>query len=343
MSLARLRRPRVWLIAATAMILAMAWISLYTSPFSLSSFLYYTPFQRPNTPKTTPYSRTLVVAKTHSADTTWVDEVVADEDNGNAAPLSTAVYVVDDANAPLTVPMNKGHEVMAYLTYIIEHYFSLRDVTIFMHSDRMTWHNNDLLDMDSAAMVRRLKSAYIVDRGYANLRCHHDPGCPAHVRLTGDGDDFNVPEAGLISAAWGDVFPEDAMPEVLAQPCCSQFAVSAETIRRVPLLQFVAYRRWLMETELDDLLSGRVWEYLWQWLFMGKAVDCPDERVCYCEGYGVCVEHEEYDRFFRLRNEAWQIEAAMRLLNPDDDRLAMQAGVDALHGEMEKIKMRALG
>ncbi|GAB1194025.1 hypothetical protein APSETT444_003262 [Aspergillus pseudonomiae] len=96
-------------------------------------------------------TRTLVIAKLQEEDTLWVDSLVHDD-----AHLTSAVYVVDNnTSAPFTVPLNKGHEVMVYLTYIIDHYYELSDVSIFMHAHQITWHNNDFLDSDSAKMVRR--------------------------------------------------------------------------------------------------------------------------------------------------------------------------------------------
>jgi hypothetical protein len=75
------------------------------------------------------------------------------------------------------VPKNKGRESMAYLTYIIDHYNKLADIEIFLHSDQFAWYNNDLLDDDSAKVVKALSDAYVLRVGYLNLRCHHEPGC----------------------------------------------------------------------------------------------------------------------------------------------------------------------
>lgn len=54
-----------------------------------------------------------------------VDVVVASMKKENTSWISAAfpqwthrIYVVDDPDAALTVPMNKGHEVMVYLTYV---------------------------------------------------------------------------------------------------------------------------------------------------------------------------------------------------------------------------------
>lgn len=336
MSLAELRRPRTRVLLVATILLSVTCISLLGllpySPFTRAPTIYRTAsWPKKQHPEKPSFSRTLVIAKTQSADATWVDELARDDPT-----LETAIYTVDDANASLTVPQNKGHEVMVYLTYLIDHYFDLRDVTIFMHSDRITWHNNDLLNMDSALMVSWLRSEYVGARGYANLRCQHDPGCPAHVRLD-DIDDFSVPEAAVIGDAWMSLFPDDPIPSVLAQPCCGQFAVSAETVWQIPLLDFVAYRRWLLDTDLDDLLSGRVWEYVWQWLFTDRAVDCPDERKCYCEAYGVCLSGEEFAEYWHLQNEARRMEDELRTLTGHEGLEVLREQVDVFHARMEEI------
>lgn len=106
-------------------------------------------------------SRTLVVARTSAEDVRWVYDELEGEQN-----LTIAVYTVDNASGPYTVPENKGHEVMPYLTYIADHYDRLSDVTIFMHAHRISWHNNDLLDSDSSRMIKRLSTSKVLREGY---------------------------------------------------------------------------------------------------------------------------------------------------------------------------------
>lgn len=75
------------------------------------------------------YTSTLVIARTKEEDMSWLQKEIPDQ--------STAIYVVDDPSAPLHPPKNKGHEVMVYLTYIIDHYDELADVTMFMHAHQL--------------------------------------------------------------------------------------------------------------------------------------------------------------------------------------------------------------
>ena len=75
------------------------------------------------------YTSTVVIARTKDEDIGWLQREIPDQ--------QTAVYVVDDPSAPLHPPKNKGHEVMVYLTYIIDHYDELADVTMFMHAHQL--------------------------------------------------------------------------------------------------------------------------------------------------------------------------------------------------------------
>lgn len=285
---------------------------LVTVHSRLYNYLPQAPIRRPlssgKTPSiTTPQNitRTLVIPKLAEEDTEWVAQFLGDD-----KLLTPAIYTVDDPNAELTVPENKGHEVMVYLTYIIDHYHNLSDVTMFMHSHHIAWHNNDLLDSTAVNIVRRLSSQKVIRDGYMNLRCHLEPGCPDHIHPVIDeesrDDTLNIPEAVVIGKAWLELFPDaTAPPKVLSQPCCAQFAVSKDRIQTIPLSRYVFYRDWLLQTSLTDSLSGRVWEYVWQYVFAGVEEFCPVESVCYCDGYGVCFDGEaQYQQWFKLRKRS---------------------------------------
>lgn len=118
-----------------------------------------------------PQRKELVVASIVGEDTSWIEE--------NLPDWGRNVYVTDDPGASLTVPVNKGHEAMVYLTYvwrlgkhrslflglmnaisleliwgprtnqpwenrfIIDNYLDLPEFMVFMHSLRYQWHNDD--------------------------------------------------------------------------------------------------------------------------------------------------------------------------------------------------------
>ncbi|MCJ1251355.1 hypothetical protein MMC30_008587 [Trapelia coarctata] len=240
------------------------------------------------------YTRVLVVPQTSKESTTWIDDAQLD--------VEVALYTVDNSSAALHPPLNKGHEVMVYLTYIIDHYHDLPEIIIFTHAHRHAWHNTDLLGFDAVEMVKRLSSDRVARLGYMNIRCGWDPGCPEWLHPYDETELLGKQEQRVLAKVWSELFPLDPLPTNLAQPCCAQFAVSRARVLSIPHARFVFYRDWLLRTPLTDYYSGRIWEFVWQYAFTGQAVVCPPEHACYCDGYGVCFGGEiEYKEFFELR------------------------------------------
>ncbi|CAI7676593.1 unnamed protein product [Penicillium discolor] len=227
----------------------------------------------PGTPKPPgyKYTKVMVVTRTKEEDTSWIAEELPDWDH--------AIYVADDPTAPLHPPKNKGHEVMIYLTYIVDHYDQLPDVAVFMHSHQFAWHNDNLFAGDAAQLLRRLNLNRVIREGYMNTRCGFGPGCPAWMHPGALEEDESKQEEIMLARAWGELFPDQEIPSVLAQPCCAQFALSRDRIRSIPRAR--------------DYITGRIWEYLWQFIFTGEPVLCVDESVCLCDGYGFCFGGSE--------------------------------------------------
>ena len=241
------------------------------------------------------YTRMLVVPSLKDDDVSWIKSELPE--------IDTAIYVADDPAAPLHPPKNKGHEVMTYLTYIIDHYHYLPEIIIFIHAHRWTHHNIDLLGHDSAEMVRRLKYDYITRHGYMNMRCKWSPGCPEWLHSNSSGETLARQEEIVLVQCWRELFPLEPVPVALGQPCCAQFAVSKARVLSVPISQFIYLRDWMLKTPLSDYVSGRIWEYLWQFLFARHSTYCPLEHECYCQGYGICHDRVgTYDKTVQPRH-----------------------------------------
>lgn len=229
------------------------------------------------------YSRVLVVAKTREEDVDWIQSELPS--------LTTAIYEVDKPNATYRVPKNKGNEAMVYLTYLIDHYDRLADTTMFVHAHSITYHNNILLDLSTPITIKRLQDDRVWRQGFMNLRCHFEPGCPGIYfnQTTVDAGKGEKPSSETFSPAlFKELFPGHKTPPVLSQPCCAQFAVSSDRVRDNPKKTYEHLRDWLLATPLDDAESGRVFEYIWQYLFTREGELCPSMNACYCDGYGVC-------------------------------------------------------
>ncbi|KAL1862878.1 hypothetical protein VTK73DRAFT_6588 [Phialemonium thermophilum] len=257
--------------------------------------------QSSSTPVPSQLSVEIVVASTKRENTSWVHEYLPD--------WSHKVYVVDDPNHPLTVPLNKGREAMVFLTYLIDYYDRLPDVAVFMHAGRYQWHNDDP-NYDAVPTLRRLNATYVRDVGYANLRCVWLIGCPAELHpyedelappprppgypadkppplpVRPDGKPLTTHQ--IFRQAFSELLPEREVPRVVAVSCCSQFAVSREAVHQRPRGDYVRFRQWLISTHYADDLSGRVLEYIWHIIFGREAVHCPKAEDCYCNLWGLC-------------------------------------------------------
>ncbi|RJE27457.1 hypothetical protein PHISCL_00191 [Aspergillus sclerotialis] len=226
--------------------------------------------------------KVIVVGKREDEDTDWVIDELPDWQH--------AIYTVDNPNAPLSLPQNKGKEANVYLQYIISNYDFLPSVIVFLHSHRsgypQAWHT-EFADHSNVRSIRMLQTDFVRKNGYANLRCNHKPGCPAEVQP------FRAPDPGrpqeqALPEVWSVFFGDGSgsggksgtesgsksgngtavpLPQVIAATCCSQFAVSREQVWARPLSDYQRFHRWVVETELDDDTSGRVMEYMWHIIF----------------------------------------------------------------------------
>ena len=70
-------------------------------------------------------------------------------------------------------------------------------------------------------------------------------------------------ERYLTSALWRALHPGILVPHALSQAAGAQFAVSGRRIASRPLVDYVRWRTWLLEMELEDWIAGRILEYMW--------------------------------------------------------------------------------
>ncbi|KAL8722928.1 MAG: hypothetical protein Q9225_000698 [Loekoesia sp. 1 TL-2023] len=250
------------------------------------------------------YSRVMVIPRMEDDDVVWISKELP--------KLDVSIYVVNNPRATIHPPKNKGHEVMIYLSYLIDNYNHLPDIVLFMHAHRWTHHNNLLLGFDASQMISALNGAHVMREGYVNLRCHWSPGCPEWLRPASMQDTLGKQEQTVLERCWRELFPFDVLPSFLAQPCCAQFALSRDRIRSIPQSRYVFYRDWILKTPLSDYISGRIWEYSWQYLFTRDSAHCPAEHVCYCDAFGMCFGGEAtYKHHLELLNQIAKLREEM--------------------------------
>ncbi|CAN8105562.1 unnamed protein product [Discula destructiva] len=281
----------------------------------------YTPTGSPQAlkslPKNTPasISKTLVIASTTADDTSWLS-FIPPSSNWNVAhyvvdaPLSPSLSIPLPADAPAA-----GNEALAYLTYIIDHYNSLSptDVFLFHSAPRRAWHQR----LDALDELALLRPEYVLRAGYVSLRCPKTSGpvqgCENIVPLKGGklavdfGPAFARADRKTRLVSLGDAFLSEegengeegqgegwVVPERIAAPCCSQFAVSGAAVRKREREWWVDLREWLRNTPVGSGNAGKLMEHLWHLWFGMEAMLCPHFEACQCHVFGVGENCERY-------------------------------------------------
>ncbi|KKZ67138.1 hypothetical protein EMCG_07160 [[Emmonsia] crescens] len=251
----------------------------------------------------------IVMAALEEEDTDWVREELPD--------WQRAIYTVNPSQETLNDPtalitsINKGHESMAYLSYIIDNYHNLPATIAFLHAHRsgflQAWHVDAPLH-DNVIAMRRLQLDYVQHSGYVNLRCNWNPGCLKAHRINqhvtdevwaevfagtstpprnqslasasssssttvgGGGGGASSAGAGADDDTNRPLVQAMDKPKEVAAACCAQFAVTRDQVHKRPLQDYVQFRNWVIATERDNANSGRVMEYLWHIIFGMDAV-----------------------------------------------------------------------
>lgn len=239
-----------------------------------------------------------------------VSHVLADGDLHWLSDLTDlyhqCIYAVDatasGSQPSLQVPTNKGHEAMAYLTFLIDNYDDIPTAgAVFVHGSRFAWHNDHPV-YDNAALLASLNvTAALEPMGYHNLRCDWStstcdvssgpPQGSLETRMNAMMEPWNlrtVSDAALPKAfatlfgdAGGAVAGEGSSVEygqrvllgssdAVRSQCCAQFVVARESIWQHSREEYVALRQWLLDgtAPADDRVSGRILSYLWHILFI---------------------------------------------------------------------------
>ncbi|TQV93821.1 hypothetical protein IF1G_07553 [Cordyceps javanica] len=285
----------------------------------------------------------LVLATLKSDDISWTSRLAIPN-------LRVIRYVSDDPTARYHPPVpRKGREALIYHTYFHDFYDDLPDLSIMIHAEERPWHMEGALQQSMLFALSRLDLGRARARGYANLRVSWENACPAWLDTTKTPDESEKQEEPYMRGAFEANFGLAPLevPRILAGPCCSQFVVARDAVRRHPRAQYRRTRDWLVETELSDYIAGRTWEHMFPWLFRGAATDCPGEAQAYCAMYGVCFERPDdparYNSLWQERRDLMEATEVLReLVNPQEGVKARQrmAEIDVILRENITIALR---
>ncbi|PQE06051.1 Mitochondrial carrier protein [Rutstroemia sp. NJR-2017a BBW] len=107
--------------------------------------------------------RAVVIGHLEEEDISWVGEYLPD--------WQSYIYSVDNPNADLHT-INKGHESIVYLTYIIDNYDDLPSTIAFLHAHQYGWWDawhTDVPGHDNVVSLNTLNLDLVQEQGYMCL------------------------------------------------------------------------------------------------------------------------------------------------------------------------------
>lgn len=169
-----------------------------------------------------------------------------------------------------------GREASAYFSYILDYYDNLPKYSIFVHSLLQQWHN-DILGVWTAPAITSLRYEAVDAAGYVNLRCRQDPGCPFSVKPFEPSEEEirkdNARARFVQSYQYVFNSTEAEVPQAIGAPCCAQFVVTRQQIRRRSKQDYERMLQWLVDNHVDDdFNSGWFFEMTWHIVFGQQAL-----------------------------------------------------------------------
>lgn len=185
-----------------------------------------------------------------------------------------------DNTTSRTVHRSLGHcnEVSSYLTYIIQYYDQLPDLSLFFHGHASSWHSGDAVEMLSLVNL-----TYLAQRQYTSFNCKQ---ATSLAREGYNNRGVEYPQYAAMELHWRDLtaghlgnttvdtqmeadpaggqhlYTVDTMPRLLTHYCCNQFAVTRESIHAYPKSYYTDLYSWCRTTTLKPYWSGRLFEHL---------------------------------------------------------------------------------
>jgi hypothetical protein len=203
----------------------------------------------------------IVMPKMSQEDVNWLLDLHKD------MPFRPFIYSMEALVEPgcLTPRSRRGRETSAYLSYILDNYDALPEISIFVHSKDVQWHN-DILGTKSADTIKALRFEHISGTGFVNLRCSLDPGCPVGVHPLDptDTDIRNGDTRAFFAQIYMDLFgvTREEVPRHIGNVCCAQSAVTRARILQRPKSDYERMLQWVESSTETEFGIGWVFEKL---------------------------------------------------------------------------------
>jgi hypothetical protein len=161
------------------------------------------------------------------------------------------VYEKECSECPYNIPVNRGHEASVYLKYIVDHYDTLSDFTLFVHDENYSWHHN-------GSISERLNEAIDSGKKFYNINKYRMESI-----LTND----KYPDLLKWYATYIEPYiPMNSLPNkdfTNGHLACAQFLVHSSVIRNLPRKFYENLYHWIIASEYDSKLAATYLEWTW--------------------------------------------------------------------------------
>lgn len=163
---------------------------------------------------------------------------------------------------------DKGYDAFGLLTYLVDNYHRLPSHVAFIHGHLNGWHQ----DRDIITALREYDGRDYFSLNDRKQRNTFYDGCgqvPEHAWGSAELN-WNWARDGL-----REINPDYPIPNRLEFTCCTQFVVTRERILANSLNFYRRCLNWLVRTNKEDFITGRVIEHNVHYMMTHKEIEEP--------------------------------------------------------------------
>jgi hypothetical protein len=183
------------------------------------------------------------------------------------------VHVIDKETR-----LNVGHEALAYLEFIIEHYEYLPTHIVFVHDEEYSWHHEGSLVDRIGDHVGTYVELETLNRHFFRPAIY-TTGNPKEIEhnskyFQGVKEIFDT----CLRDEMRSLSLDDYGDFIRGIGCCAQFIVHKDVIHHRSLGAYTCLRDWIIRTAKDakDKYPAEVLEHSWN--LMWERVHCEDDQ-----------------------------------------------------------------
>lgn len=197
-------------------------------------------------------SNTLIVVSRYQRDTSWTREFTQ---KGYVTLVYEHGGPSSNINNPYNSNINRGKEASSYFQYIVEKYDSLPIYSVFLHDKLESWHHKGSLTKLVLDYAKENKTSKYFN--FNNKLCASIENT-LWSQMKWYFDKFLSPYIGPMNL-YGDFTVNNL--------CCAQFIVHRSKITQHPLKMYKDIHKWLVTTDMDPEITGRLLEWTYRLIF----------------------------------------------------------------------------